>query len=517
MLSDLQTILSWVAGPTLILAILEFLRWYKTRRREDIILGIFFLAVHFSMSFSVLSQSVCPCLNIAVFASGVFICLAFFVLFLFLVSVEHTLKKYWSFIITYLIFVIYIGVMYINIIASNTALVSDTGEYIQTYNIHPAFGIAVLSYVITWGVVSIYWLYKFSLELSSLAARVKTHFFIIGVAFLLLGILFVKVPQIDPRDLFFLEVSAQFYGVICFIIAFLLFLASFFVPRSMLKLWEAKKYTTDSNISLLKPVNLLIFVLCIALNILGGKISSCFHLPLFMDMIGTALLAIVFGPWYAATGGLLTNLLLSIVSGVFYFPFALCNIAGGLTWGYLFKRGYGKVIGAPAKVFWQKFIKFILLNGILVAVIIATISATISYVLFGGFSGHEAEYIAMEAQKYLGTFGGNYLARLAIESFDKTTAVLVAFFVSILFFGNRTITTLKYDGKLNRVIVDCREPILFELSLLFFGFLTIPLFLLFLHMPENAIVGKIDWIWINIGWVAIVSVAGLVVLWKYAR
>jgi uncharacterized membrane protein len=55
---------------------------------------------------------------------------------------------------------------------------------------------------------------------------------------------------------------------------------------------------------------------------------------LFLDMAGTALVAFVAGPWWAAIVGILG----SAFDGLYYtayFPFGTVSIVGGLTWGYL--------------------------------------------------------------------------------------------------------------------------------------------------------------------------------------
>jgi energy-coupling factor transport system substrate-specific component len=45
------------------------------------------------------------------------------------------------------------------------------------------------------------------------------------------------------------------------------------------------------------------------LNIVGGQINTALHLPTFLDMIGTGVVAIVLGPWWGALVGALTNLI----------------------------------------------------------------------------------------------------------------------------------------------------------------------------------------------------------------
>ena len=71
-----------------------------------------------------------------------------------------------------------------------------------------------------------------------------------------------------------------------------------------------------------------------ALNIVGSQINTILHLPTFLDMIGTCVVAIVLGPWWGALVGVITNLVGSLFSGPIDLPFAVVNVAGALVWGY---------------------------------------------------------------------------------------------------------------------------------------------------------------------------------------
>ena len=84
------------------------------------------------------------------------------------------------------------------------------------------------------------------------------------------------------------------------------------------------------------PTTLLVTVIpvTVALNIVGGIIASALRLPVYLDMIGTAVAAIVLGPWWGALVGLLTNSGSALISGPTSLPFALVNIVGALIWGY---------------------------------------------------------------------------------------------------------------------------------------------------------------------------------------
>lgn len=79
---------------------------------------------------------------------------------------------------------------------------------------------------------------------------------------------------------------------------------------------------------------------CVALNLAGREFIDFFTLPLYLDMVGTAIAAIALGPWRGAGVALATNVVGVIGSGWISLPFALVNIVGALVWGYGARR-YG--------------------------------------------------------------------------------------------------------------------------------------------------------------------------------
>ena len=130
------------------------------------------------------------------------------------------------------------------------------------------------------------------------------------------------------------------------------------------------------------PTTLLVTVIpvTVALNIVGGIIAHALRLPVYLDMIGTAVAAIVLGPWWGALVGLLTNSGSALISGPTSLPFALVNIVGALIWGYGVRSwGLGKSIP-----------KFFLLN-IIVAIACTLVAAPIIVLVFGGATGAGAD------------------------------------------------------------------------------------------------------------------------------
>ena len=64
----------------------------------------------------------------------------------------------------------------------------------------------------------------------------------------------------------------------------------------------------------LAPTLVLAFVaLGAAINVVGGYAATLTGLPLFLDMIGSALVALVLGPWWAALTALIGGALYVVV------------------------------------------------------------------------------------------------------------------------------------------------------------------------------------------------------------
>lgn len=77
-----------------------------------------------------------------------------------------------------------------------------------------------------------------------------------------------------------------------------------------------------------------IFCLSLFINVLGGAFIYRVHGVAYFDMCGTALSSFTLGPWWAATIGLFSNLLLASINEPNYHLWSLINVLGGLIWGY---------------------------------------------------------------------------------------------------------------------------------------------------------------------------------------
>jgi energy-coupling factor transport system substrate-specific component len=153
-----------------------------------------------------------------------------------------------------------------------------------------------------------------------------------------------------------------------------------------------------------------------ALNIVGGTINTALKLPTFLDMIGTCVAAIVLGPWWGSLVGVITNVGGSFINGPVGVPFAVCNVAGALIWGY----------GVRSWGMGGSQVKYFILN-VLVAIGVSATAAPIVIFVFGGATGHSSDALtAAFAQAgndiITSVFASNILVSLA----DKIIAGYVA-------------------------------------------------------------------------------------------
>jgi energy-coupling factor transport system substrate-specific component len=143
-----------------------------------------------------------------------------------------------------------------------------------------------------------------------------------------------------------------------------------------------------------------------ALNIVGGYINTVLKLPIFLDMIGTMVTAVILGPWWGALVGAITNIVNSFISGPISLPFAVVNVVGGLVWGYANIWGWMK-----------KTWSFFLVN-VLVATVSSIFAVPIYVFIFGGATGHFADvmtaaFLAMGQNLIVSVFSSNILVSLA--------------------------------------------------------------------------------------------------------
>lgn len=171
--------------------------------------------------------------------------------------------------------------------------------------------------------------------------------------------------------------------------------------------------------SIKKDFNTMTWVLipvAIAINVVIGQIVVLLRLPVYLDSIGTMLVAALAGPWAGALTGTLSNIIwgLAIDPNAFpWFPVALfigfvtgwCAVAG------LFKN-------------WWK----VAVTGFFVAITAAVVSTPIAVYLYGGITASGSSFItAYLLETGRGVFEAVFSTNFLVEPVDKIATALLAF------------------------------------------------------------------------------------------
>ncbi len=165
----------------------------------------------------------------------------------------------------------------------------------------------------------------------------------------------------------------------------------------------------------LSPTFVLVFVaLGAAINVVGGYAATLTGLPIFLDAIGTALVALVLGPWWGALAAVITGFALVPVSGPPNVLFSIVGVGAALTWGYGVRQlGLGRSAS-----------RFFVLN-LLVVLVVSAIATPIVLFLFGGATGHPSDLITA-ALSGLGPVGAVFVDNILVNLVDKLLTGYIA-------------------------------------------------------------------------------------------
>lgn len=170
--------------------------------------------------------------------------------------------------------------------------------------------------------------------------------------------------------------------------------------------------------SIKKDFNTMTWVLipvAIAINSVVGLIVAQIKLPVYLDMIGTMLVAVLCGPWAGALTGVLTNLIVGVFDPNFLPWWPVAMFIGFVT-------GWCAVAGLFKSV-WK-----VMITGFLVALTAAIVSTPIAVYLYGGITASGSSFITV----YLMQTGRDMVSAVLstnflVEPVDKITTALLAF------------------------------------------------------------------------------------------
>ena len=170
-----------------------------------------------------------------------------------------------------------------------------------------------------------------------------------------------------------------------------------------------------------KTFILVFSALGITLNVVLGTLVSMMKIPLlFLDTIGTVLVSVVFGPWWGAITGLLTNVVLGTTTEPSAVFFGLVNITIALVTGFMARKfNFAK---------WYVALS----TGLMLSIIAPLIGTPIAVALFGGLNGSGMDLVVLWARAAgHDIFASTFISRITGNFVDKIlTCLLVMFLIS---------------------------------------------------------------------------------------
>ncbi|MGV8979652.1 CD3073 family putative ECF transporter S component [Clostridium sp.] len=163
-----------------------------------------------------------------------------------------------------------------------------------------------------------------------------------------------------------------------------------------------------------KKVVITIFcAICIALNIVLGIVTSSLKLPLYLDTIGTILIAVYFGPWYGAAVGALTNIITGIIFNPKDIPFFIVSVAVGLIVGFIAKKFKFNLVTA-------------VITGLILSVVCPLIGTPIGIWVYGGLTGTGTDFLFVWLKESGNNiFVSSFIAKITSNFLDKIVSCIL--------------------------------------------------------------------------------------------
>ncbi|XVH33384.1 ECF transporter S component (plasmid) [Haloferacaceae archaeon DSL9] len=156
----------------------------------------------------------------------------------------------------------------------------------------------------------------------------------------------------------------------------------------------------------------------IGINTTGSLITNTLKLPLFLDNIGTVLIAILAGPWAAALAGGLGNVIATLLGNPVKLAFIPVPVTIGLVAGFLARRG------------WFDNVKKVIVPALVLSVVATIVATPIVVLVFGGVTGAGASLVTGVILASGRSLVESALsAQFMIEIVDKGGTAFVAYFI----------------------------------------------------------------------------------------
>ena len=158
---------------------------------------------------------------------------------------------------------------------------------------------------------------------------------------------------------------------------------------------------------------LCVVAFAIALNVVGGQIALLLHLPIYLDSMGTILIALLYGPVYGIFPPLLYGLVMGFTMDIFSLYFMPVGIILGL------------VTGIVARVFPLKGWR-IIPGAMLITIPGTIVSSIITAVLFGGITSSGSTVIVQALhQMGLGLTASVFIVQVLTDYLDRLLSLFL--------------------------------------------------------------------------------------------
>ena len=157
---------------------------------------------------------------------------------------------------------------------------------------------------------------------------------------------------------------------------------------------------------------MIAFAICI--NFVGGQIALLLKLPIYLDSIGTVLVAATLGPFYGMLPNLLYGLLMGMTVDIYSLYYAPVGILLGFVTGLVYKK-------------WQPKKWSILPAALIITLPSTIISSCITAFLFGGItSSGSTILVQILARTPLGLVGSCFVVQFITDYIDRVICIAVA-------------------------------------------------------------------------------------------
>lgn len=156
----------------------------------------------------------------------------------------------------------------------------------------------------------------------------------------------------------------------------------------------------------------------VVVNIVGSYLAVVTNSSvLFLDAIGTIFVAVLFGPFMGGLVGVVTNLVLGVISNPINIPFALVNLVIGLVTGWIVKKREFTLGTA-------------IIIGLVLSVVAPLVGTPIVVALFGGLTGGGIDLLTVWLiQSGKEIFAATFISRIISNLIDKVGSCLLVFVI----------------------------------------------------------------------------------------